>query len=750
MKQHETEREVVTQTPYDKSKFGIATGDEAHLLGILRDKLYSNKILAVIREYSCNAADAHVEAGKPDLPIWVHFPTEDEPWFSVRDEGPGLNDEEIRKIYVMYGRSTKRNTNSQVGMLGLGCKSAFAYADLFNVTTIKNGMKTHYSAVIDAETELGEIAKLGSQPTTEPDGVEVQIPVRSSDFENFHEEGMFFRFWPIQPNFNIDPTYAEDPPEVLFEGDENSPTSWRIMKTGESRTYVMMGGVTYPVDGPAIMGLNRKKANIYHKEDDNSSYSMILTVPIGTVGMAASREGLEYKEATCKYLVDIDKEIRVDMQRKIDTIMEEAEDYYEAHRLRVGLEELAASRFAPKTGTAFAWRGVPVEKLIVKVNRGSSTKMQVVTLNNPGPRREYSLAADPASRILFVEKDTKGWVKRAKLFLHENPEYSKAIGFIWGDHCPDGNGQYVSTRAFFFQKYHLDSLPWVNVSDLPKLPKRPKGEKAADWEGNEYVPDAALLAKHKQDLFVYRWEGEQRAKSSWWNEADVLEEGPKLYVDLDRFMPRHSDHTWPVERPNTLVGYMKGMGLLEENPVIYGIKGKRLETILAEGEWVSFFDWAHEIINDHLAPEEMQRDLIIYAKHHQMNAENLSFLTLFPPLLDEDNVLRQRLGVTIHGAAIVANPQMQAAWSYINWDANKVGLRNDLQKVNSEDVPTILDAASPLFKRLIDAAGWNFHRYHWHGGSSNNKTEIDDKDHVAARILNVVSRHDPELLQVNL
>ena len=54
--------------------FGIQDNDLSHIMGILRSQIYSDKLLAVIREYSTNAVDANVEAGNP-APINVHLPT---------------------------------------------------------------------------------------------------------------------------------------------------------------------------------------------------------------------------------------------------------------------------------------------------------------------------------------------------------------------------------------------------------------------------------------------------------------------------------------------------------------------------------------------------------------------------------------------------------------------------------------------------------------------------------------------------
>jgi len=59
----------------DGISFGIKKEGLAHIFNVLRNQLYSNKILAVIREYSCNAYDAQVEAGNSDKQFIVTCPT---------------------------------------------------------------------------------------------------------------------------------------------------------------------------------------------------------------------------------------------------------------------------------------------------------------------------------------------------------------------------------------------------------------------------------------------------------------------------------------------------------------------------------------------------------------------------------------------------------------------------------------------------------------------------------------------------
>src|SRR5438309_316787 len=93
---------------------------------ILSAHIYSNKILAIIRELSSNAYDAHVAAGTAHLPFNVHLPNALEPHFSIRDFGTGLDRDSILHIYTTYFESTKTDTNEQIGCLGLGSKTPFS------------------------------------------------------------------------------------------------------------------------------------------------------------------------------------------------------------------------------------------------------------------------------------------------------------------------------------------------------------------------------------------------------------------------------------------------------------------------------------------------------------------------------------------------------------------------------------------------------------------------------------------------
>lgn len=108
----------------ERAGFGISCSDEAHLMSVLRCTIYSDKVMAVLREYGANARDAHHDPRCQDraqVPIRVQVPTLGEPTLEVQDRGPGLSHDEVFRVFTQYGASTKRGSNEVVGYLGIGC-----------------------------------------------------------------------------------------------------------------------------------------------------------------------------------------------------------------------------------------------------------------------------------------------------------------------------------------------------------------------------------------------------------------------------------------------------------------------------------------------------------------------------------------------------------------------------------------------------------------------------------------------------
>ena len=284
-------RDVKTSGVTDSSEFGISLKDSAHIMTILRDTLYSDKVLAVLREYGANAWDAHREVKKYDVPIKVVLPTLKEPTLIIQDYGRGLSHEEVFQIYTQYGASTKRGSDDSVGMLGIGSKSGFAYSDSFTVVSCHGGKRRTYVAVLD-DTEKGQINLFSEDDCGDETGIAVHIPVKSEDIWEFTAKAKdLYKYFIPQPDINVQ---LDDIQQTIL-------TNGAIFSKDSQVDWVaVMGCVPYRINLNQIKGQNAPDGGI---ADYISNLSGALYFNIGEVQISASREELKYTNKTKKALV---------------------------------------------------------------------------------------------------------------------------------------------------------------------------------------------------------------------------------------------------------------------------------------------------------------------------------------------------------------------------------------------------------------------------------------------------------------
>ena len=270
----DNKHDVSVSNDFKTSGFKIQASAKA--FEILSSNIYTNKVRAVIREYNCNAYDAHVDAGTERT--WdVHLPTHLECYFSVRDYGTGLSDESVREIFTTYFHSTKTNSNNFVGALGLGSKSAFSLVDSFTVVSYYNGVKSDYSCYKD-QTGEPQVALLTSSETDQPNGLEVSMSVdgRQDDFE--YEAVNVFKYFDVLPNINdkeVVKNILKAKEDYKFVCDEGS------FNTGYGSLYARMGNVSYKIP-------NEYKSDL----------SGFINFEIGDLSFNAGREELSMDDST--------------------------------------------------------------------------------------------------------------------------------------------------------------------------------------------------------------------------------------------------------------------------------------------------------------------------------------------------------------------------------------------------------------------------------------------------------------------
>ncbi len=226
-------------------------------------------------------------------------------------------------IFCYFGSSTKNESNEETGGFGLGAKSAWSYADQFNVITFIDGIKRYYSMSVD-DTQCGEMNLLAEEPTTEPNGTLITVPVKTADVKNFGEWVAYScAHWPVRPIINRLVTKVKWPAEsnVITQGnkwvtykipdgkewgeeeynDEEGKKSKKIIDISCGRhtswgtgCSAIVDGVFYPID-KAVINQDLKKDNVSFFM---STFNCFLQFDTGDVDVSISRETLQYNDKT--------------------------------------------------------------------------------------------------------------------------------------------------------------------------------------------------------------------------------------------------------------------------------------------------------------------------------------------------------------------------------------------------------------------------------------------------------------------
>lgn len=134
---------------------------------------YSNPELAVVREAAANAADSTRRSGT-GIPVNITTPTHLEPNLVITDRGTGMSAAEVESNFLAFAASTKRNTNDEIGGLGVGAKSPWAISESFLIDTVKDGKRT----IVRAAKNLVHQVIMSDEDTDLPNGTTISIPVK--------------------------------------------------------------------------------------------------------------------------------------------------------------------------------------------------------------------------------------------------------------------------------------------------------------------------------------------------------------------------------------------------------------------------------------------------------------------------------------------------------------------------------------------------------------------------------------------
>lgn len=625
-------RTLATSGSTSSAMFGMDSEDSAHIFSVLRGSLYSAKEQAVLREYSCNAWDEHVDAGIPDRPIKVVLPTEIEPTLVIRDYGRGLSEANVFGIYAKYGKSTKRTNANAIGFLGLGSKSAFAYSDTFTIISHHGGLKSLYVAAIDT-TNVGTLVKLHEEPWDGENGVEIRVPVQYQDIDTFRKEAQhLFRFMTPLPDINI----PVSPPNnidkkingyILGKSDSDSGHVWTAI----------MGPVPYRLD------LNRLTYELRAEglEDLARTVTGGLFFALGEVSVAAHREELEYTTRTKAAIVARLKLLFSEYTQDLDEVTSDP-------NASIWAKRMAVHAFRKRTG-------LPVP---TKYREWMDTSIKVYSFDNYLRDGDGNMVRDPATgkaredipslfRIMgFPYKRGKyGDIKQehltmlaarpeievlptTRILIRDTTRAAKGYGLSVDDHiitptdlvlkdplslvgiCSGSDDPMWIEINTWLDKAKLSGIPLLRMSQMPwdpKAPSAPRNTKAGPTFNQKHVERHFIL---KSDI------SEGRAGSHNWDIIDRVPEPTDVHVILSHFKVIDNGNFFAqVKEDRKYVKYLGGTF-----PTIVGIK-TLVKKPVVEGELrsIPYKKWRETIVEDLLrANPEVQAKIEAFEWYRMM------------------------------------------------------------------------------------------------------------------------------------
>lgn len=423
---------------------GFVIGNDAHLIKLLRDSLYSNPILAICREIASNARDAHREMGTPDRPIRINLPNLLSDDIQFQDWGPGISPVRIDTVYRQIGNSTKRDSNEETGGFGLGAKTPFAYTASFIVDTISKieiqfdvdrlnkandtnftleellgkNIKCNYICSLGGDCgPNGSVKCYSADITDEPTGTTITIGVEPTDRNRFKQAVVkSTKHWNVKPELcgdDCDTDWPDIPAEIV------SGNRWSLREKIGIGQFAIVDGIEYPLKISAIIEASKDstQSSILKALSEARFYVYANT---GDVSLTPSREELHYNNHTLEFLFSIVEDIISSLESKLMEKITACETYREA-----SIELSIFNNNVLKFGKDLFWKGNKLyssklsfspalhEPIQSYKDPKVLVKMQTYNWKYSSRAREEKLSRDnknsrwnPTDPILICDKDT--------------------------------------------------------------------------------------------------------------------------------------------------------------------------------------------------------------------------------------------------------------------------------------------------------------------------------------------------------
>lgn len=524
--------------------FGFKVTPKAFHLMI--SQLYKDPNAAFIRELSTNAYEAHQMTGNENEPFEVSLPHSLNPSFEIRDFGPGLNPEQVAKVYTMLFESTKTGSNDMGGCFGLGSKSPFAYDEnvQFGVISWVDGIKYCY-AVFKDEEGYPKMDLLHKEPSNERSGVKISIPIKRQDFSTIEDKARNIYKW-----------FATTPKLV---------SGGRPFTKAKADSF----GSSY-FQYNELYGCHAKMGNILYKIDDNlcnlhglGRYPIVVEFPIGQLTPEPSREGLSYDKITKRNIEEAFKPIKAEMVQVIQKEIDKSQDYFEAC-----WKGVRAVQSSPVGLTELTYGG---ETLSVHYGKVVNAELFYMNYNHNFSSHGTNFSVSPNEHAVFINVDKKcAWKEIIKQNVASG-KFNRSSSFYI---CNTSYSNHVS--AMLVGEAKINPARIIAVSSLPYNPK-PKA--------------ARKTPSNKHMTKVLTWHSSRTLQSSWSDSEVDLAKDKGVYVVYYKNKILTPNLSKPGEDlevdPYELTAFIDAVGY---KGVVYGIKKDTINKVKTNPNWQNLLD----------------------------------------------------------------------------------------------------------------------------------------------------------------
>lgn len=561
---------------------------------------YSDNILAVIRELSTNAADSMADAGKKDQPFIVHLPNNFEPWFSVKDNGTGMDEETVFNLYTTFFDSDKTDTDDQTGCLGLGSKSPFAYTDNFTVISRFNGSQTNYSCFTH-EDGCPHITAHDPVPTEECNGVEILLAVKLEDFDAFKLKAEEALQWFSVPYEVVGNNEFKIPKvDYLHKTD-----SYGILKSSQGYATVIMGNVAYQ------LGRHGHYRCANNAEEKLLSHGVHLFAPMGAVDFQNNREQMRFTNKTNSFISSALQEVIKYVREEAIQEVNKAKTRWEAMSVYTGNAHPIMGSIREYGWTAqwnneiingsIAWRKLEEAPLLETMQQGYGDrpagyqKEKVNEIFAPSPGEPFHLFVCDMNtgnyrRIVdhMEENHPSYWNRNRKVYVISQSFRHIVAKEFTGHKQPFSDGE---NRLDVIETLKEYGIPYTLTSSLVAKKER---------VGRSYAPRTELAKLNKFDNTYAH-------SKAWdhWEAADVDVSQGGLYIEIAHyniFFPPKSSKNSEKLHPKDLIQYtqcIKDFLGDQECPKIYGIRPCDMKFLKKhQDKWMNVYDFLKKVFEE--------------------------------------------------------------------------------------------------------------------------------------------------------